>query len=789
MDFGYRSNNGSIGDRVWNDADGDGVQDSSENGINGATVQLLNSGGSVIDTDTTSGDGNYLFTNLVAGTYTVRVIAPTGFDQTFDLDGTLNNQHTLTLNAGQSRTNVDFGYRSNNGSIGDRVWNDADGDGVQDSSESGINGTTVQLLNSGGSVIDTDTTSGNGNYLFTNLVAGTYTVRVIAPSGFEQTFDLDGTLNNQHTLTLNAGQSRTNVDFGYRSNNGSIGDRVWNDADGDGVQDSSESGINGTTVQLLNSGGSVIDTDTTSGNGNYLFTNLVAGTYTVRVIAPSGFDQTFDLDGTLNNQHTLTLSAGQSRTNVDFGYRSNNGSIGDRVWNDADGDGVQDSSESGINGTTVQLLNSGGSVIDTDTTSGNGNYLFTNLVAGTYTVRVIAPSGFDQTFDLDGTLNNQHTLTLSAGQSRTNVDFGYRSNNGSIGDRVWNDADGDGVQDSSESGINGTTVQLLNSGGSVIDTDTTSGDGNYLFTNLVAGTYTVRVIAPTGFEQTFDLDGTLNNQHTLTLSAGQSRTNVDFGYRSNNGSIGDRVWNDADGDGVQDSSESGINGAAVQLLNSGGSVIDTDVTSGNGIYGFTNLVAGTYTVRVIAPTGFAQTFDLDGTLNNQHTLTLSAGQSRTNVDFGYRPNGSIGDRVWNDTDGDGVQDSGESGINGATVQLLNSGGSVIDTDTTSGDGNYGFTNLVAGTYTVRVLPPSGFDQTFDLDGTLNNQHTLTLSAGQSRTNVDFGYRSNNGSIGDRVWNDADGDGVQDNGESGINGTTVQAAEQRQCRDRYGHDVG
>ena len=212
----------------------------------------------------------------------------------------------------------------------------------------------------------------------------------------------------------------------------------------------------------------------------------------------------------------------------------------------------------------------------------------------------------------------------------------------------------------------------------MIDTDTTSGDGNYLFTNLVAGTYTVRVIAPTGFEQTFDLDGTLNNQHTLTLSAGQSRTNVDFGYRPN-GSIGDRVWNDTDGDGVQDNGESGINGASVFLLNSGGTIVNADVTSGDGTYGFTNLAAGTYTVRVATQPGFTQTFDLDGTLDDEHTLTLNAGQSRTNVDFGYRSNnGSIGDRVWNDTDGDGVQDSSESGINGVTVQLLNSGGSVID---------------------------------------------------------------------------------------------------------------
>ena len=83
--------------------------------------------------------------------------------------------------------------------------------------------------------------------------------------------------------------------------------------------------------------------------------------------------------------------------------------------------------------------------------------------------------------------------------------------------------------------------------------------------------------------------------------------------------------------------------------------------------------------------------------------TLTAGQTRTDVDFGYRGTASIGDRVWNDADGDGVQDAGEAGINGVTVELLDSGGNVIATTTTSGNGNYTFSNLAAGTYTVRVV--------------------------------------------------------------------------------------
>src|SRR5215813_13787892 len=75
---------------------------------------------------------------------------------------------------------------------------------------------------------------------------------------------------------------------------------------------------------------------------------------------------------------------------------------------------------------------------------------------------------------------------------------------------------------------------------------------------------------------------------------------------------------------------------------------------------------------------------------------------------------SLGDRVWNDTDGDGTQDSGEAGISGLTVQLLNNSGTVIATTTTNSSGNYSFTNLAAGTYTVKVTPPAGYTETFDL---------------------------------------------------------------------------
>ncbi len=981
VDFGYR-NTGSIGDRVWLDTNANGVQDAGEAGINGVTVQLLDGSNNVVATATTSGDGNYTFDNLAAGTYTVRVVTsslPEGVAETYDLDGVASaNQATLTLAAGANRTDVDFGYR-NTGSVGDRVWLDTNANGVQDAGEAGINGVTVQLLNAANTVIATTTTSGDGNYTFENLAAGTYTVRIVAsslPAGVAETYDLDGVASaNQATFTLTPEQHRTDVDFGYR-NTGSVGDRVWLDTNANGVQDAGEAGINGVTVQLLDGGNNVVATATTSGDGNYTFGNLAAGTYTVRIVAsslPAGVAETYDLDGVASaNQATFTLNAGQNRTDVDFGYR-NAGSVGDRVWLDSNADGTQDAGEPGINGVTVQLLDASNTVVATTTTSGDGNYTFGNLAAGTYTVRIVAsslPAGVAETYDLDGVASaNQATFTLNAGASRTDVDFGYRAT-GSVGDRIWNDGNGNGVQDAGEPGINGVTVQLLNAANTVIATTTTSGNGNYTFNNLPGGTYTVRVVAstlPAGMMETYDLDGVASaDQATFALAAGAARTDVDFGYRvppgnqqycaiesfsdpalnngpngqafwlpgigtdfvftpspgsfvanndgtatltgtlhskanpangftvtvtfngytttapagspkeelfasayvqnggpidpstwiyytsftgtltgtgnyagaviqlvntgpafqvgkgangkngnfggsgwynwtvtsqptsggalqatgqgdinvdlancQNIGSVGDRVWNDANGNGVQDAGEDGLNGVTVQLVDGAGNLIASAITAGDGNYSFSYL-AGSYSVNVVPgtlPAGVAPTYDLDGIgTPNTASVAIAAGVSRTDVDFGYRGTASIGDRLWNDANGNGVQDAGEAGINGITVQLLDAANNVVATTTTSGDGNYTFANLNAGTYTVKVVAsslPAGLTPTYDLDGVATpSTATLTLAAGASRTDVDFGYKYT-GSVGDRVWLDANGNGVQDAGEAGINGVTVQ----------------
>lgn len=677
------------------------------------------------------------------------------------------------------------------GSIGDRLWSDLDGDGVQDVGESGIPGIEVFAdLNNNG-IRDTgepqDVTNSNGEYLLAGLVAGTYTVRVDIADisainvGYGPTSDLDGlTTLNSASVTLAGAQDRVDADFGYRIG-ASVGDRVWMDRDADGVQENGEPGISSVRVYLDLDNDDAFDAGEpnaiTTIDGVYYIGNLNSGTYTVRVdtsTLPSGAIQSYDLNGGPDHEASVSLLASEHRGDLDFGYRGNL-SIGDLVWEDSNGNGLVTL----ISSTTYNIIN-GRIDINNDgsVTSSDDGFIGSMRVINGYADidndNAATIDNGDDGFFMGYTIVNGG-FDINAGGTITTADDGsanydvYESGIASV--RVFADMNNDGVFEASEPSA------LTNS------------SGIYSITNLYNGTFTVRVepsTLPSSYVQTHDLTSPLTDHTATVVLSGSNRTDVDFGYR-NDASIGDLVWNDRDADGVRDAGESGIEGVIVYIDADNDNIFDQglepyDITDVDGAYHIENLAAGTYSVRVefsTLPQGVTQTYDLDSTLDHETSRALAISENANNADFGYRASASFGDYVWNDLDADGVQDGGESGISGVRVYLDTNGNGIFDSASepsamTNASGAYSIGNLLPGTFTARIDPSTlsaGFVQTHDLVGGLDHAATFSLSSTQARTDIDFGY-TQQVVIGNLVWNDADADGQQDAGESGLDGVTV-----------------
>ena len=231
--------------------------------------------------------------------------------------------------------------------------------------------------------------------------------------------------------------------------------------------------------------------------------------------------------------------------------------------------------------------------------------------------------------------------------------------------------------------------------------------------------------------------------------------------------IGDRVWADLNGNGLQETGEPGIDGVTVELQDGAGALLASQATAA-GAYLFHNLDAGDYRVKVIPPAGYSiaprdvldafydnSDSDIDQTDGRTLTFPLSPGQRLSTIDAGLVPPGvgRIGDRAWVDTNGNGKQDPGEPGLGGVTVRLLNAAGVEVAVTTSAGPGPshgaYVFQNVLPGSYKLRFESPGwGITQRVagfpDIDSDIeSNGETavFTVSPGSTNLSLDAGFIS------------------------------------------------
>ena len=408
-----------------------------------------------------------------------------------------------------------------------------------------------------------------------------------------------------------------------------IGNRVWIDTDRDGIQDANETPVAGVTVRAYSADGTtVLGTAITNSNGEYYFASNVSeaaagdgnhvgggisvgSSYLIRFDNPADYQTGGPLNGytlTMKNGTsvatsldtsvdsnaetvstypqitTVSLRPGENDHTYDVGFHKISNAVvgmGNYVWVDSDRDGIQDRNEAPLRGVVVSLFSPSGAAVmkrdgtpATATTDAKGYYFIDNLLTGSYYAKFTLPSGYEFTtksavgttsvndsnpdqgtgvtpvFTIGDSVGGDTAVDTNSATLATfvnpTIDAGVVPIFVSVGNFVWRDRNGDGLQGPVDRGIAGAVLRVFDANGKPavdvngkpVKSQTTKKDGKYLFTHLPPGQYTVKITYPKGFAPTVKNRpdrGRNSSSHNVTasnLAAGKSDLTLDFGVVS-----------------------------------------------------------------------------------------------------------------------------------------------------------------------------------------------------------------------------------------------------------------
>jgi hypothetical protein len=238
------------------------------------------------------------------------------------------------------------------------------------------------------------------------------------------------------------------------------------------------------------------------------------------------------------------------------------------------------------------------------------------------------------------------------------------------------------------------------------------------------------------------------------------------------GSLEGKVWQDLNSSEERDENEPWLAGETVFLDENGdgernGLELST-VTAADGSYSFVGLEDGSYFVYWQKKDGWRQIFpkaDVELDIWEFWEVVISGGETRSGLDFGIReiiPAGLTG-QIQRDSDGDG---NGDQPLGFVVVYLDKNGNGELDADeestSSNADGNFAFSGLEPGDYTVRVVIPAGYQPTAPASG----QRSTTVAFERTTEGIDFLFRPF-GTLTLRYFEDANGNGVRETGEGQV----------------------
>ncbi|MBB63556.1 MAG: hypothetical protein CMO81_00650 [Waddliaceae bacterium] len=448
----------------------------------------------------------------------------------------------------------------------------------------------------------------------------------------------------------------------------------------------------------------------------------------------------------------------------------NTASLDGQIYEDLNADGIQNIGDVGLAGVTVELFRSNGLFVGSAVSDINGNYSFDGLVEAEYYVHVSETSSLKiSPFNINNNLdpssgNSSNILVLDA--STTTAPLGAVYQLGSIGNRVWEDLNNNGLQDSGENGIEGITLHLLDADSSaILETTTSDTNGLYSF-SAEPGEYRVEIVLPLEYNLSpidQGADDSIDNDFsefdfrtdTITLSSGEIQDTWDAGLAPTT-LIEGFAFQDANANGGLDLGESVFSNLNVRLLGANQLLIAETLTDASGSYHF-SVAPGDYIVEVIAPEHVSHSplgpdNDINPNTERSDLIEILAHGETVQVDIGLVVQAVIGDHAWYDLNGNGLREITEPFIEGVTVILRDPDTmSILVNSVTGFDGSYQFF-VDPGSYIVQFQAPAGLilsdpfqgidrDRDSNPDPSSGLSEVITVLGGEVRNDIDAGVKN------------------------------------------------
>ena len=770
-----------IGGFVFSDNNVDGFPDGAGRTLGGAEIALVRKADSkeeVLATQKTGEDGLFLFTDLAAGDYYLRIMLPRDYVPTrmvengsfaLPASGASTATPIFSLDENQSMTDIQLGAAKKTGFVRVIAFGDENANAGRFSTEPLLRDVLVELIYERAGkqyVIGSTRTDREGLGTIRDVTPGTYRLAVTlpdpyiigplgpkislfyngivpadSPRGFSEPFDLPA----GGSLGIGAGGVLTSQ----------VAGQVWADLNQDGSRDVNETGFSGAELLLKNPDSGVERSFTTQPDGAFIFERLPAGDYTLTVTLPDDAMFTVPGESLLSDGFTQTdtvrfsVNLGRSTTLDPIGVMPLT-SLSVHFFHDENVDGLYEEAEAPFAGAQVEIIRKG-SVLAASQTDSNGYALFSPVRGGEFQVRAVLPD--DQIF----TVAHEDGSAFSASRASNDLTLEYYLEHGNHADIlagvtlpaaisgiVFDDADLSGIHEATETFLSDFRAAAIDEAGRVVSESVTDEAGRYLLEDLIPGEYAVRfsLLSPFIFSDASGTGAVTENKVVtqtplfgetapVNVRPGETLAGVDAGaFRS--GIINGQVLLGDDSDDFL-GQRGGLPGVQIALLFEDGSEVSEYTiaqTDAEGTFSLKGALPGTYMLRYALPNdaAFSQPLLDDPVWQSPVFAVKSSDIIQAEPVFTVKT-GTITGTVFVDKNADGLYGGDDTPFEGAEIMMKSAVGEPA-TSVSNAEGLYQFSMLRPGNYTVIATLPQnalvGHSVSSPVPAALNNASSADM---------------------------------------------------------------